>query len=143
MNDILQDLSTSSLISAIEGNLFAILSDFRKLPRAEFHDEAEIMWSMTDIPFLLFNSIMRAQLQLERIEAVIQPIVAQAESRKVPLLWWTGPTTQPADLGIHLERQRFVSEGQMPGMAVDLAKLNENLPKPRGLTVQRVRTVKL
>jgi ribosomal protein S18 acetylase RimI-like enzyme len=138
MNDILQDLSTSSLISAIEGNLFAIISAFRKWPRAEVHDEAEIMWSMTDIPFPLFNSIMRAQLLPERIDAVIQPIIAQAESRNVPMLWWTGPTTQPADLGIHLERHGFVSEGQMPGMAVDLANLNENPPMPSGLTIQRV-----
>lgn len=138
MNDILQDLSTPSLISAIEGNLFAVISAFRKWPRVEVHDEAEIIWSMTDIPFPLFNSIMRARLLPERIDAVIQPIITQAESRNVPLLWWTGPTTQPADLGSHLERHGFVSDGQMPGMAVDLANLNENLPMPKGLTVQRV-----
>ncbi len=93
---------------------------------------------MTDIPFPLFNSIMRAQLLPERIDAVIQPIIAQAESRNVPMLWWTGPTTQPADLGIHLERHGFVNEGQMPGMAVDLANLNENPPMLCGLTIQRV-----
>lgn len=139
MDDILQDLSTPSFISAIEGNLFATMSAFRKWPRAEVHDEAEIMWSMTDIPFPLFNSIMRAQLPPERIDTTIQTIIAQAESRNVPLLWWTGPTTQPAELGRHLERHGFVSEGQMPGMAVDLANLKENPPMPSGLTVQQVR----
>jgi GNAT superfamily N-acetyltransferase len=138
MTDILQDLSPSSLISAIEGNMFAIITAFRKWPRAEIHNDAEVMWSMTDIPFPLFNSIMHAQLQPERLDAVIKPIIAQAESRNVPLLWWTGPTTQPVDLGINLERYGFVGEGQKPGMAVDLANLNDKLPLTRDLTIQRV-----
>ena len=138
MSDILQDLSTTSLISAIEENLFALIPAFRKWPRAEVHDDAEIKWSMTDIPFPLFNSILRAQLAPGRIETTVQSILAQAESRNVPLLWWTGPATQPADLGRHLERHGFVSEGHIPGMAVDLANLNENPPMPSGLTIQRV-----
>lgn len=138
MNDILQDLSTSSMITAIEGNLFAIMSAFQKWPRAEVHDEVGILWSITDIPFPLFNSIMRARLAPERIDAAIQSVITQGKSRNIPLLWWTGPMTQPADLGSHLERHGFVSEGQMPGMAVDLANLNENLPMPVGLSVQPV-----
>jgi ribosomal protein S18 acetylase RimI-like enzyme len=139
MSDILRNLSTTNLISAIEENLFAVISAFRKWPRAEVHDEAEIMWSMMDIPFSLFNSILRAQLTMERIDIIVQSIISQAESRNVPLLWWTGPATQPADLGSHLERHGFVSEGQSPGMAVDLANLNESLLMPSGLTVRQVK----
>jgi GNAT superfamily N-acetyltransferase len=138
MNAILQDLSTSNLVAAIEDNLFSLMAAFCKWPRAEVHDGVEIKWSMTDIPFPLFNSIMRAQLAPEKIDATIQSIVSEAKSRNVPLLWWIGPSTQPADLGRHLEGHGFVGEGQMPGMAVNLANLNENLPTPSGLTVQRV-----
>ena len=138
MNDILRDLSTTSLIAAIEGNLFGLIPAFDKWPQAKVHDEAEIMWSMTDIPFPLFNSVMRAQLAPERVDAAIQSIVAPSELGNVPLLWWTGPSTQPIDLGMHLERNGFVSGGQVPGMAVDLANLNEDRPEPGGFTVQRV-----
>jgi Acetyltransferases len=138
MNTILQDLSTPNIVAAIEDNLFALIPALRKWPRAEVHDEADIKWSMTDIPFPLFNSILRAQLASEKIAATIQSIISQAKSQNVPLLWWTGPATQPSDLGRHLERYGFVSEGQMPGMAVDMANLNENLPMPDGLTIQRV-----
>ena len=125
MSNILQDLSTPNLISAIEGNLFAFILAMRKWPQAELHDEAEILWSMTDIPFPVFNSILRAQLAPERIDAVIETITAQAKSRNVPLLWWTGPATQPADLGRYLERHGFFNGGQVPGMALDLGKLLE------------------
>jgi ribosomal protein S18 acetylase RimI-like enzyme len=138
MNDILQDLSTTRLISAIEENLFAVFFAYRQWPRSEVHDEAEMLWVDTDIPFPLFNSVLRTRLVPERIDAAIQSLITQAESRNRPLLWWTGPATQPADLGRHLERHGFVSEGQMPGMAIDLANLKENLPRPSGLSVQRV-----
>lgn len=139
MSDILRDLSTTSLITAIEENLPFVIPAFQKWPRADVHDEADIRWSMTDIPFPLLNSIFRARLAPETIDATIGTIIGEARSRNVPVLWWTGPATQPADLGRHLERHGFVSEGQMTGMAVDLANLNENLPAPPGLTAQLVR----
>ena len=138
MNAILQDLSIPNLVTAIEENLFSLMTIFRRWPKAEVHDETEIKWSMTDIPFPMFNSIMDAQLAPERIDATIQSIVSRAKSRNVPLLWWTGPTTHPVDLGNHLEKYGFVDEGQIPGMAVNLANLNENLPMASGLIVQRV-----
>jgi hypothetical protein len=108
MTDILQDLSTTSLSIAIEENLFALLLAFRRWPRAEVHDEAEIKWSITDIPFALFNSIFRAQLPPEKVESYIRAIIAHANLRKVPLLWGTGPATQPADLGEYLKRAGFI-----------------------------------
>ena len=51
MNDILRDLSTSKLIHAIEENLFSFIAAFNKWPQAKAYDEAEIKWSITDIPF--------------------------------------------------------------------------------------------
>lgn len=138
MDDILQDLSTARLISAIEENLFAVFSAYRQWPQAEVHDEAEMLWINTDVPFPLFNGVLRTRLAPASIDAAIQSLIAQAAARNMPRLWWTGPTTQPADLGKHLERHGFVSEGQLPGMAIDLAHLNENLPMPGGLSVQRV-----
>jgi len=139
MSNILGDLSAPSLVSAIEGNLFALMPAFSKWPSAEVYDEAEIAWSMTDIPFPVFNSIMRARLAPERIDAVIESITEQAKSRNVPLLWWTGPATQPTDLGRYLERYGFFSTGQIPGMAVDLENLNEHPSMPNGFTIQQVK----
>lgn len=139
MDDILVDLSVPSLTSAIERNLFAIVSAFSKWPRADVHEEAEVLWSMTDIPFPVFNSVMRAQLTPTRIAVVVDSITAQAKSRNVPLLWWTGPTTQPADLGKYLESHGFVSAGDVPGMAVILENLNENISMPDGFTIQQVK----
>ena len=125
MDEILVDLSAQNLTSAIEGNLFAIFSTFSKWPRAEVHVEVEVSWSMTDIPFPIFNSVLHAQIAPANMEAVISSIITQAKSRNVPLLWWTGPMTKPTDLGTYLERYGFISGGEIPGMAIILENLKE------------------
>jgi GNAT superfamily N-acetyltransferase len=138
MNNILDDLSASSLTSAIEENLFANLSPFSKWPRAETYDETDILWAITDIPFSGLNNVMRAHLAPSQIETAIASVTAKARSRKVPLNWWTGPATQPANLGEYLESHGFVSVGEMVGMAVILENLNENASMPEGFTIRPV-----
>ena len=56
MNDILQDLTATNLTTAIENNLFASMLTLGKWPQLEIHDEATLMWSISDIPFPLFNA---------------------------------------------------------------------------------------
>lgn len=146
MNDPARDLSDTSIIAAIENNLFAAMLAFGKWPRIAVHDQDEILWSISDIPFPLFNSVLRARLPVDQIDAAIEARVAQGRSRRVPLLWWTGPATHPPDLGDYLERHGFVHESHMPGMAVVLAGLAEDFSIPPGLIIQEVkdpRTLKL
>ena len=137
MNNILNDLSTPNLISAIELNLFAFMPVVGRWPRAQVHDETEILWSMTNVPFPVFNSIMRAQLTPARVDAVIEFVMAEAKSRSVPVLWWTGPTTQPGDLGRYLEEHGFSCAGQPPGMAAELGRLDEHPAMPVGFALQQ------
>src|SRR5262245_22522492 len=136
MSSSLHDLSTPSLVTAIEANLFALMAEFEKWPRAQVQLEAHLQWSLTDIAFPLFNSILRARLEAENVATTIQGLVAQAKARHVPLLWWTGPSTQPTDLGQRLEQSGFVNSGQSPGMAVALAQLAEPLPGPANFSRQ-------
>lgn len=135
MSSILQDLSPANLMTAIEENLCSWIPVFGKLGRAHVNDPAGVKRSITDIPFALFNSIMDARLPPEQVDATIQSIASDARSRNVPVLWWTGPSTEPADLGKHLKKHGFADGGESPGMAVDLANLNESLPAPEGLSI--------
>jgi len=133
----LEDLSEPALVRAIEINLFELFTTFRRWPQAEVHDDPDMLWTITNVAFPLFNSVLRARLELHNIEAVIEATLRRYKARNVPMLWWTGPTTRPENLGAYLKAHGLV-EGDSTGMAVDLQALNENLDRPPGLEVELV-----
>ena len=119
MADVLTDFSQASMAQAVEANLFAFFQHLASWPRVEMHDEPACCWTLSDLPFPLFNSVLRARLPDDRIDALIDSRLAACEARNVPMLWWTGPSTMPADLGERLDRCGFVLEPAR-GMAADL-----------------------
>ena len=140
MNKILKDLSVSSLVTAIETNLFDFFKLFEQWPRAEVHDSPDMLWTITDIPFPMFNSIFRARLS--NPDAAIEAAIARCKRRNVPMMWWTGPSTQPTELGIALKTFGFTGE-EVIGMAADLHSLPREVSAPPGLVIQRVGNVEI
>jgi GNAT superfamily N-acetyltransferase len=139
MSEILQDFSEPALVHAIEANLFELFPLFRKSPRMEVHDDPNTLWSITNIPIPLYNSVFRAQISPDNVDAVIELAIMRGKLRNVPLMWWTGPATRPSDLGMHLERHDFNRHDDITGMAVELKKLNEGQIAPPGLIIEQVR----
>jgi ribosomal protein S18 acetylase RimI-like enzyme len=135
MSGILTDLSAPAVTEAIEANMFDFFPLVGALPRAEVHDSSEILWSLTDLPLYLFNSVLRARLAPENVDAEIEAAIARCQSRKVPIWWWTGPSTRPADLGVLLERHGFAFDSEAPGMAADISQLNENQHLPSDVRI--------
>jgi ribosomal protein S18 acetylase RimI-like enzyme len=139
MEKILSDLSESSLVNAIETNLFAHFHLFKGWSQAEIHDTSELMWTITEIPFPLFNSVLRARLSPETTDDAINAAIARCQSQNVPMLWWTGPSTQPSDLGSRLSARGFKA-AELPGMATDLNSLPDKVELPENLVIRQVRS---
>jgi ribosomal protein S18 acetylase RimI-like enzyme len=138
MATILNDFSEAALIEAIEANLFELMPVFCGcLPNAVYRDEPDAAWYMTDIPFALFNGVIRARLAPDGLDARIRELVTPFESGKKPMVWWTGPSTRPDDLGDHLQACGLLHLDDAPGMAIDLDALNEDIPANPAVTVKR------
>ncbi len=138
MNDILQDLSPTSLSIAVEKNLSSWMPVFGKQWKVIEGDPPGTIRSLSPVAVSLFNSVMEARLEPDQVEAAIRFITADAEQRQVPVLWWVGPSTVPPGLGKTLQKYGFIIDDDDPGMAVELAKLNKNLPVAAGVTIEVV-----
>jgi GNAT superfamily N-acetyltransferase len=143
MSEILQDLSAPALVTAIEENWFEVFRLFRHWPQAEVHDDPDMLWTITDIPYPLCNSVLRAQLEPDNVDAAIEAATARCRSRDVPLLWLIGPATRPANLGQYLEAHGVTYARESIGMAADFLELNEDLPAPPSLTIEQVSDVEI
>jgi GNAT superfamily N-acetyltransferase len=138
MAEIARDLSPSALTMAIEANQIAAFREFRRVPGVECDDGPEAMWFCTGVPFPLLNGVFRARLDPNQLDAAIEGLLERFKTRGLPMIWWTGPTTHPPDLGGRLVVHGLVHSGDDPGMAVDLSVVNEP-PTPPGLTIEHVR----
>jgi GNAT superfamily N-acetyltransferase len=125
------------MTAAFELNLFSLFDLFKQWPQADVHDTPEILWTITDIPFALFNCVARPRLSSSRVDAVIDLLFAECKSRNVPLMWWFGPSAQPSDLGSVLS-ERGLQCSVSPAMAVDLSTLPESYVLPKDLQIKRV-----
>jgi GNAT superfamily N-acetyltransferase len=135
-------LSTDA--AKVEASLFALPYFRQWSPRVEVHDGEDLLWAISDIPEPLFNSVARARLTEEDVDDTIEEVIARCTARKVPALWWTGPSTTPTDLGPRLIAHGFREAGRHPGMVADL-----RLPGPAApphdpaVTIARVRDLEM
>jgi len=128
--DAVAEFSMASTVHAVEANLFAFFQHVKHWPRVEWHDEAEYCWTISDLPFPLFNSVLGARIDRRRLDGAIDERLDACRSRGVPMLWWTGPSSEPRELGQHLIERGFFREPAY-GMAIDLAS-TPVAPVPHG-----------
>jgi ribosomal protein S18 acetylase RimI-like enzyme len=126
----------ASAVNAVEANLFAFFQQLAGWPRIEIHDDADCFWTISDLPFPLFNSVLRAQAP-DRAEPLIEARIAACRARNVPMLWWTGPSTQPEDIGDRLDARGFLFE-PAHGMAADLQSADGAAAADRAIAIERV-----
>ena len=128
----------------MEANLCTLGRTVGQSPRTWVDESPSLMAYLTGIPHPLFNGVLRADLQIEEADRVIEETLARFHACGVPMVWVTGPSSQPSDLGCRLQAQGLV-QVERPGvgteelgMAADLLALNEAGPAPSDLTIQPV-----
>ena len=128
MSEVLQDISASALRDAIEANLYAFSPFSHNWPKAEVFSDSSLSWCITNIPFPWCNIIFNAQLKKDYIDPTIETLIAKGKIRSVPLQWWIGQDTKPANLGEYLVAHGFSPFGDGTRMAIDLFSMKEDVP---------------
>lgn len=141
MSYILNDLADPAIVEAIEANPTDFFAYLGQTPQADTYNGPDMMRMITGIPYPLCNTVFRARLPSESLDERIEETLSHFKARHLPMLWWTGPSTSPADLGESLVAHGLVPAGSPAGMAADLEKLRDDLPPPPGLTIEKVRDI--
>jgi GNAT superfamily N-acetyltransferase len=135
---MIEDLSTPAVVPALEANMVAFWTGYGRAPGAELYEGEDLLRVVTGASEPLFNGVFRARLSPDAVDGAVAETLARAASRRVPMFWWVGPWTRPADLGTHLERRGFTRAGGSPAMAMDLRTLPEEALEIPGLAVAPV-----
>jgi len=144
MTDIIKDCSNSELIiEAIEKSWFDTFAFWGSAPAREVYEDQYLKRVTLFAPERAqFNCVHLARLTPENVHVKIEETVEYFKSRKLPIQWSIGPSTRPIDLGVHLQAHGFTKvQGDMPGMAVELESMNEDIPEPPGFMIKPVKDV--
>ena len=134
----LQEISPAELVAAIEANMAEFWRCFGRLPGAVMHDEPDLLWFATGVPDGSLNGVIHSQFTDDDAASRIDETLEYFGRRRLPMQWWVGPSSRPADLGERLEARGLASRPwSPPGMAVDLGALSPP-GAPAGLEVHRV-----
>jgi GNAT superfamily N-acetyltransferase len=135
---MLEDFSRQAVIQAMEENLRETGIRWAKLLQAELHEEPEITWFVSGLPFELCNGIVHAQLVTEKSQDKIDEILKKLANIHVPMACMVTPSMQAVHLEQHLQAHGWELDDEAPGMALDLQRLNLDISTPVGLTVKEV-----
>jgi GNAT superfamily N-acetyltransferase len=142
MPRILTDFSPPALVYAIEYNRIGHLIELYALlaahaPEVAVHDTSDLKWVLSGMDSPYLNAVKLAHFDSDDLEAGVDSVLAPFEARGLPLSWWVGPASCPANLGAALEARGFTHEDTIPGMALDLDRWAASPPPPE-LRIERV-----
>ena len=138
MNAILEDFTPHILANAIEANMIAHSADLARSPLVELHQDGRLIWSIGTTNYPRFNRILQARFPERDLDEKIMAALAPFCSRRYAGIWHTGPSTQPENLGEHLEAYGLRLAAREPGMAADLQALPDQPEPVPGLVVEKI-----
>jgi GNAT superfamily N-acetyltransferase len=134
MTTILTDVSSPATVAAVEGNVVAWTRLKGLLPGVEMHDDGDAVWLFSTTPGR-GGAVAGARFTEKSADERIAEILAYHRRFLQPTLWWTGPSSTPADLGKRLRAAGLQSQQNLPGMAADLDAIRTEFRRPEGLTI--------
>ena len=140
---ILKNATDEQLGLAVEKNLFALFRAMTALPDSQLEEGLKFSRHLVFPSNPMYKGVWGTRLASDEIETAIKDNIAWFQSRNAPFFfWWTGPTTQPANIGDHLiahglidmetQSQEMAAGIKLkatgaPGMIANLHEMNETV----------------
>ena len=160
LDSVLEQASDRQLGWAVEANLFALFRAMSTLPGSQLEETARLSRHFAPPSNPMYKGVWGTDLAPDEIESAIHETIDWFQARGAPFFfWWTGPGTEPGDIGDHLITHGLIDmEGQSkemagniistasgaPGMIADLHKINESVLNkiPPGFEMNEVQNEK-
>jgi GNAT superfamily N-acetyltransferase len=139
VQSIIEDTSSDELLTALESNMVVFWSAYGRGNGCTLHATAESVWFYTGIPVPLFNGVLYARFEPDDVQIACDSLQAVIDEQGAPAFWWIGPQSKPENLAALLERQGLRPVGEVPGMALDLALLDDMPETIVDFAIERVR----
>jgi len=133
------DSTTSAgLATALSENMIAFWAVYGRAPGAFLHADPEVTWLYTGIRSPLFNGVVKIDTTPDGIRRVHEQLAERIAAGGAPAFWWASDRAQRSDVGKVLEGLGLEVAGEVPAMAIDLARLPAGVPVVAGLQIRRV-----
>jgi GNAT superfamily N-acetyltransferase len=123
------------IVRLVEENLWATWSNFGRAPGCTLHDEGDLLWFETPIPFHPYNTVLKFQVEQD-VDRRIDELLGHLATRGVPVLWIVHPSGRPHDLADRLRARKLQEFETAPGMVRTLEDLPEAPPLPDGVEIR-------
>jgi GNAT superfamily N-acetyltransferase len=140
MQKIVDGIAAKELVPALEANMIAFRSAYGRANGCTLHASSDVIWFYTGIPLPVYNGVLFARLNPHAITTTVERLQAKIRKQGAPALWWLGPQSQPVQLGSLLEEHGLHPAGEVPGMAIELSELENQVEMLPDFTIQSVNT---
>jgi GNAT superfamily N-acetyltransferase len=113
------------IADALERNQWEFIRGFAVVPGIEVVDDEHSLRVATGVPSPLFNPVLRATVPPEEVPGLVDEARDWYRQRRLPWSWYAGPASGPGAIAPELERRGFAKVTEPPGMAADLATLDQ------------------
>jgi GNAT superfamily N-acetyltransferase len=123
---------------AVARALWAALRGFGGIPGASIEDGRDATLIRSRTPYANFNNLLASALAEDGADGRIHALLRAFAPDSLPVTWWAGPTTKPADLVGRLQRFGLARQEPEFAMALDLAGGWQAAPLAAGTTLEVV-----
>jgi len=134
----MRSIASDGLATALAANMTAFWAVYGRAPGAFMQADSEVTWFYTGIQSALFNGVAEIDAAPDGIRRVHAQLGERIAAAGAPAFWWVSGRAQRCNVGAALEGLGLEVAGEVPAMAIDLARLPAEVPVVAGLQIRRV-----